>query len=273
MKRVFLTLSLLLGAAGSVLAQAGAPSLLQKPTASRTQIVFVYAGDLWTVSREGGSATQLTTGVGIETDPAFSPDSRWVAFTGDYDGNTDVYVDPASGGVPRRLTYHPGADRVSGWTADGKRVLFSSSRKSPSGYNQLFTVPVDGGFPDDVPLPMADQGAFSPDGSRIAYQPLTRWQPDWKRYKGGQTSPIWIAKLGDSSIEKLPRENSNDFNPIWVESKIYFLSDRDGSTSLYSYDPGSKKVSRLTENGDFDIKSASAGPGVIVYEQFGTIQL
>ncbi|HVF90022.1 MAG TPA: PDZ domain-containing protein [Blastocatellia bacterium] len=273
MKRVFLTLSLLLGAAGSVFAQADAPTLLQKPTASRTQIVFVYAGDLWTVNREGGSASQLTTGVGIETDPAFSPDSRWVAFTGDYDGNTDVYVVPASGGVPRRLTYHPGADRVCGWTPDGKRVLFSSSRKSPSGYNQLFTVPSEGGFPDDVPLPMADQGAFSPDGSRIAYQPLTRWQPDWKRYKGGQTSPIWIAKLGDSSIEKLPRENSNDFNPIWIESKIYFLSDRDGSMSLYSYDPGSKKITRLTENGDFDIKSASAGPGVIAYEQFGTIHL
>ncbi|HYP28347.1 MAG TPA: PDZ domain-containing protein [Blastocatellia bacterium] len=273
MIRVFFALSLLLAAAAGAFAQADAPTLFQKPSVSRTHIVFVYAGDLWTVSREGGNASQLTAGVGSEDDPIFSPDSRWVAFTGEYDGNVDVYVVPASGGVPRRLTYHPGADRAAGWTPDGKRILFSSARNSPSGDNRLFTVTTDGGFPEEVPLPMADEGAYSPDGSRLAYQPLTRWQPDWKRYRGGQTSPIWIARLSDSSIEKLPRENSNDSNPMWVGDRIYFLSDRDGSMSLYSYDISSKKVARLTQDGDFDIKSASAGPGAIVYEQFGSIHL
>jgi tricorn protease len=247
--------------------------LLQKPTVSRTQIVFVYAGDLWTVGREGGQASRLTTGVGIETDPAFSPDGNWIAFTGQYDGNTDVFVIPAGGGVPRRLTYHPGADQVVGWTPDGTRVLFRSGRNSTSGYARLFTVPVQGGFPEQLPLPLAYEGSYSPDGSRIAYQPLTRWQPDWKRYRGGQTAPIWIARLSDSSIEKLPRENSNDFNPMWVGSKICFLSDRGGAVSLYCYDTESKQIKQLVQNNSLDIKSASAGPDAIVYEQFGAIHL
>jgi tricorn protease len=273
MKRVFLVLSLSLLTAVAAFAQGDRPQLLQKPTVSRTHIVFVYAGDLWTVSREGGDASRLTTGVGIETDPMYSPDGKWVAFTGEYDGNTDVYVVGSTGGVPRRLTYHPGGDEVAGWTPDQKRILFRSARKSTSGYFRFFTVPPTGGFPEEVPLPMAKQGSYSPDGSRIAYQPLTQWQPDWKRYRGGQTAPIWIARLSDSSIEKLPRENSNDFNPMWVENRVYFLSDRDGVVGLYSYDVNSKSVNRVVENNGMDIKSASSGPGAIVYEKFGTIHL
>ncbi|HWP44791.1 MAG TPA: PDZ domain-containing protein, partial [Blastocatellia bacterium] len=273
MKRAFLMLSLLLAATGGALAQSERPSLLQKPALSRTHIVFAYAGNLWIVGRQGGDAILLTNGVGVETDPVFSPDGKWIAFTGDYDGNTDVYLVAATGGVPRRMTYHPGADRAAGFTPDGSRILFRSSRASISFYNRLFTVPVEGGLPEEVPLPMAEEGSFSPDGSRIAYQPLTQWQPDWKRYRGGQTSHIWIARLSDSSIEKLPRDNSNDFNPMWVENRIYFLSDRDGPVSLYSYDTGSRRVTRLIQNSGLDIKSASAGPGAIAYEQFGSINL
>ncbi|HKY05479.1 MAG TPA: protease, partial [Blastocatellia bacterium] len=209
----------------------------------------------------------------LETSPIFSPDGRWVAFTGEYDGNIDVYVVAATGGVPRRVTYHPGSDEIVGWTTDSKRVLFRSTRASNSGYARLFTVAAEGGFPDEVPLPMAKEGSFSPDGSRIAYQPLSQWQPDWKRYRGGQTSPIWIARLADSSIEKLPRENSNDFNPMWVGNTVYFLSDRNGLVGLFSYDTGSKKITQVVQPAGMDIKSASAGPGVIAYEQFGTINL
>jgi tricorn protease len=260
-------------AAAPSLAQAGQATLFQKPTVNNTHIVFVYAGDLWIVPRQGGDAKRLTTGVGTETDPRFSPDGQTIAFTGEYDGNVDVYTVPAIGGVPKRLTFHPGADVVVGWTNDGKQVLFASGRNSYAGFPRLFTVGLDRSFPIEVPLPMAERGQFSPDNSQIAYEPLTQWQPEWKRYRGGQTDKIWLAKLSDSSVEQIPRTNSNDRYPMWVGEKVYFVSDRDGKYALYSYDTKSKKVEQLVKNNDFDIKSASAGPGVIAYEQFGTIHL
>src|ERR687886_2530172 len=146
MKRTLLALALLSCAATAARAQVtDRPLLLQKPTVSRTQIVFSYAGDLWSVPREGGDAVHLTTGTGVETDPVFSPDGQWLAFTGEYDGNVDVYVIPATGGVPRRLTFHPGADTAVGWTPDGRAVLFTSTRNSYSNFTRLFTVPIEGG--------------------------------------------------------------------------------------------------------------------------------
>ena len=272
MKNTLLLTAFLFTIAVAGHAQTIEPSLLQKPTLSRTQVVFVYAGDLWIVGREGGTATRLTTGAGVETDPKFSPDGSSIAFTGEYDGNVDVYVVPTTGGVPRRLTYHPGADLVSGWTPDGK-ILFRSGRTSTNPVPKLFTIPVDGGFPAEVPLPMGVNGSYSSDGTRLAYVPTIKFQDAWKQYRGGQTTPIWIAKLSDSSVEKLPRDNSNDSNPMWVGDKIYFLSDRSGSVSLYAYDTNAKKVTQLVRNDGLDIKSASAGPGGIVYEQFGSLHL
>ncbi|HWQ56527.1 MAG TPA: PDZ domain-containing protein [Bryobacteraceae bacterium] len=258
-------------AAGWCLAQK--PLLLQKPTLNQTHIVFVYAGDLWSVPREGGDAVRLTTGAGTETDPAFSPDGSQIAFTGEYDG-TDIYVVPAAGGVPRRLTYHPGPDQVLGWTPDGKRILFRSSRNSYSRFMRLFTIAPDGTFPEELPLPMADAAAWSGDGSRIAYTPLAPAFDSWKRYRGGRTSPIWIASLADSKIvQRVPRENSNDYYPMWAGDKVYFLSDRGGPFTLWAYDTKTHKVRQAITNGGLDIKSASAGPGGIVYEQFGEIHV
>jgi len=272
-KKFFLVVLVLLGTLVTALAQGEKPTLFRQPTISRAEIVFSYAGDLWIVARAGGDARRLTTGIGIETNPYFSPDGNWITFTGDYDGNTDVYVIPATGGVPKRLTYHPSVDEVSGWTPDGRSVLFASTRDSSAGFSRLYTFPVDGGgLPSEVPLPMADRGWLSPDGQFIAYEPLSQWQSDWKHYKGGQTQPIWIARLSDSTIEKVPRENSNDKCPMWMGDKLYFLSDRTGGVvSLFSFDPKSKKVEQLVENNGLDIKYASAGAGAIVYEQFGTI--
>jgi tricorn protease len=251
------------------------PMLFRKPTVSRTHIVFSYAGDLWIVAREGGNATRLTAAPGVETDPVFSPDGSQVAFTGQYDGNTDVYTVSASGGVPRRLTYHPSDDTVVGWTADGKHVIFRSSRNSYSfGFNRLFTVSIDGGFPSEIPLPRAEQCSYSPGGSHMAYVPLMQWQRAWKRYRGGQTKPIWIVNLSDSNVDtEIPRNNSNDFNPMWIGDTIYFLSDRNGAVSLFAYDTRTKQVKELIHNDGLDIKSASAGPGAIVFEQFGEIHL
>ena len=143
--------------------------LLRKPALSRTQIVFTYAGDLWTVPRDGGEAKRLTTAPGVETDAVFSPDGSLIAFTGEYDGNVDVFVMSASGGVPRRLTYHPGQDAAVGWTPDGKRVLFVSSRAIPNDGARLYTMPAEGGgLPDELPLPIALEGSYSADGSHLA---------------------------------------------------------------------------------------------------------
>jgi tricorn protease len=274
MKKASLTLALLLTATCLGLAQ-DQPLLMRQPSLSKTHIVFSYAGDLWSVPRGGGEATRLTTGIGREFSPLFSPDGRQIAFTGEYDGNVDIYVMPAAGGVPKRLTYHPSPDQLAGWTPDGKSVLFVSSRVSETGGRsaQLFTMPVDGVNPTLVPLPMAFEGSYSADGARLAYVPLPRSFNAWKRYRGGTATPVWIANLSDSSVEKLPRTDSNDFNPMWVSNKIYFLSDRNGPVTLFAYDTGTKKVAQAIQHNGLDIKAAAAGPDAIVYEQFGSLNL
>ncbi|MEW5902550.1 MAG: protease, partial [Acidobacteriota bacterium] len=167
------------------------PLLFQQPTLSKTEVVFAFGGDLWTVGRGGGEAVRLTTGMGTERDPFFSPDGSQVAFTGEYEGNTDVYVVSATGGVPRRLTYHPYEDAVVGWRPDGKRILFISQRLSM--LPRLFTVSPQGGYPEELPLPSGFQASFSLEGTRLAYMPTVQWQKAWKRYRGGQTTPIWLV--------------------------------------------------------------------------------
>ena len=249
------------------------PLLLQKPALSKTHIVFAFAGDLWSVPREGGDAVRLTSGSGNETDPAFSPDGTRIAFTGEYDGNVDVFVVPASGGVPKRLTWHPAADRVLGWTPDGKRIIFSSSRTAYSRFAEMFTVPVDGGVEERLPFPTGYEASMSPDGQSIAYEPIGRAFTMWKKYRGGQTTRIWLARLSDSSITKVPRTNSNDFNPMWAGDRVYFLSDRNGPATLFSYDTKTRAVREAIPNRGLDLKSASLGPDAIVYEQFGGISL
>ncbi len=273
MRRASLLLLYCLGLAALVSGQIAVdkPLLLHHPTISRSQIVFSFANDLWSVSRSGGEAVRLTTGVGSEIDPIFSPDGSQIAFTGEYDGNVDVFVMPAAGGTPKRLTWHPAADHAVGWTPDGKSIIFWSSRTSYSSFSRLFTVPVDGGFETQLPLDRAVEGAYSPDGTRLAYVPTDKWQKAWKRYRGGQTTPIWIATLSDSGIVKVPRTNSNDFNPLWVGDTVYFLSDRNGPVSLFAYDTRSRQVTEAVKNDGLDFKAASAGPDAIAIEQFGAL--
>lgn len=259
----------------------GGLHLLQKPALNKTGIVFSYSGDLWHVSREGGVATRLTSGPGFESDAAFSPDGKTLAFTGEYDGNVDIFSVPASGGVPKRLTFHPDADRVVGWTPDGARILFRSNRLSQSRYTQLYTVASEGGLPETMPLPMACMGAYSPDGKSMLYAPLDGGQfapgftnfVAWKRYRGGSASYLWTVNFADLTTVKVPRTDSNDIYPMWVGEKTYFLSDRNGPMTLFSYDPKSRKVTELVKNTGRDIVSASATPGAIVYEQFGQIHI
>jgi tricorn protease len=278
MKRLTIFLSIVLAIPAATLL-AAPTQLLHSPAMNRTQIVFSYAGDLWTVSRQGGSATRLTSGMGIESDPLFSPDGATIAFTGEYDGNIDVYTIPAAGGIPKRITYHRNADYAIGWTPDSKRILFRSNRESYSRFTQLFSVSRDGGLAEALPLPMAFAGAFSPDGQRMAYAPLDGGQfgrtPErfvaWKRYRGGDASYLWIVNFRDLSTEKIPRTDSNDINPIWIGNQIYFLSDRNGPMTLFRYEAGAKAVTEVIKNIGHDIRAASAGPGGIVYEQFGQI--
>ena len=273
MRRIFFLLSaVLLFVSLNAISEAG-PILAQKPALNRTHVVFVCAGDLWKVSRDGGAAQRLTSGPGVESNPVFSPDGSLIAFTGEYDGNVDVFVIPAEGGEPQRLTWHPAADVALAWTPDGKKILFTSGRTAYSRFNELFTVGVKGGFPERLPLPMGYEGSFSPDGRHIAYVPLRRVFNAWKRYRGGTATPVWIADLSDSRIEKIPRKDSNDYEPMWVGDKVYFLSDRAGPVTLFSYDVKTKEVSRVIPNDGLDLKSASAGPGAIVYEQFGSLNL
>lgn len=249
------------------------PLLMRNPTVNATTIVFQFAGDLWSVPRVGGQANRLTSAAGTETAPRFSPDGKWIAFTGQYDGNGDVFVVPAEGGVPKRLTAHPAMDRVVGWMPDGKSVLFTSSMLANTDLPRLFSVPVSGGVPKPLPFPSGSQGSFSPDGTKLAYNPGTKWQPGWKRYRGGQTYPIWVANVADGKWKEIPRNGENNEEPMWVGDKVYYISDKRGPYGLFSYDTKSGKVTEEIKGEGFDIKSADAGPGVIVYEKLGSLNL
>jgi tricorn protease len=251
-----------------------APLLLRNPSLSNDRIAFLYAGDIWTVAREGGEARRLTSIGSVSAGPYFSPDSSQIAYSTREHGLTDVYVIDTNGGVPRRLTWEPTGNEVSGWTADGKEVLFTSQHASKSVYPRLFRVRADGIGPAEVlPLPGVDWGSFSSDGSTLAYVPVRQWQNAWKHYRGGQTTPVWLVNMNTLDLVKVPRENSNDSNPVWVGDTVYFLSDRNGAVSLFNYDTKTKQVLQVIENHGYDLKTVSAGQGALVYEQFGSLHL
>ena len=246
---------------------------MRHPTVNQSSIVFSFAGDLWSVKREGGSAVRLTTSPGSEMNPYFSPDGTMIAFTGQYSGDNNVYVMPAEGGEPSKLTYHPGTDIAVGWTNDSKSVVFMSSMGTTIDLPRLYSVTIGGGPPVALPLPTGTSASYSPDGAKLAYSPGFKWQNAWKRYRGGQTSKIWIADLSDSKVKEVPRANSNDTSPMWIGDKLYFLSDRNGPVTLYCHDTTSGKVTQCLSNTGFDMKSAVAGHGSIAIEQFGEIKL
>jgi tricorn protease len=250
--------------------------LLAQPALSRDHIAFVYANAVWVADPDGRNVRRLTSDAGEVSNPVFSPDGKLLAFSAQYEGNTDAYVVPVEGGVPRRLTWHPGNDLVQGFTPDGSAVLFTSPRAvHTSRYLQLFTVPVGGGVEQRLEIPNAARASCSPDGKRIAYNPVGPVFLEWKHYRGGTTSKIWLFSIADHSIEKVPQPpgRSNDVDPQWMGDAVYFRSDRDGEFNLYAYDTRTKQVGKLTSHSDFPVLSASASDGKILYEQAGWLHL
>ncbi|MBS1241785.1 MAG: peptidase, partial [Gemmatimonadetes bacterium] len=188
-----LSLAVVLFAAPSLPAQT---LLLRQPSVSDKHIVFAYASNIWIVDRAGGDARRVTSFQGEESHPYLSPDGKWIAFSGQYGGNTDVYLVPVEGGEPKRLTWHPAPDVVEGWTPDGKQVVFASTRESGAGFTtKFYTVPVTGGLPSALPIPRGNQGKYSPDGKRFAYRMANSWDEEWRNYRGGQNRAIWIMDL------------------------------------------------------------------------------
>ncbi len=252
---------------------AGPTKMLRSPTVSATQIAFAYAQNIWVVERAGGVARRLTSFQGQVSNPRFSPDGQWIAFSGEYAGNLDVYVVPAAGGEPRRLTWHPGADEVQGWTPDGTKVVFASGRATwaPSPAPRFWTVPLAGGPEEPLPLPRAYQGRISPDGKRVAYRLNNSWDEERRNYRGGQNRPIWITDLASFETVTPPWDGSKDMCPAWLGQTVYFISDRDGVANVWAYDTQAKTLAQATHFTDFDVKTLDAGAGVVVFEQAGVI--
>jgi len=248
--------------------------LLRQPTISAESIVFVYANDLWKVDRNGGDALRLTTNEGEESNPHYSFDEKWIAFSAQYGGNTDVYVIPAEGGSPKRLTWHPGADIVQGWTPEGE-VLFRSGRESrPTQTNKFYKVGLNGGLPTAIDIPRAAFGELSPEGKKIAYVPITFWDPEWRNYRGGQAMPIWIVDMQTKELTRTPQPTKErHLDPVWFNNKVFYLSERDYASNIWMFDPQTGEEAQVTHHAQFDVKSLDACKDAIVYEQGGYLHL
>lgn len=248
--------------------------LLKQPTISSDAVAFLYAGDIWTASRDGSHPRRLTAQNGVKSSPYFSPDGNWIAFSGNYDGNMCVYVISQEGGSPVRLTFHPEEDSVRGWTPNGSQVLFASSREAiHARVRRLFTVPIDGGMPAVLPMDMAARGAFSPDGKYLAYTAYLEAYWSWKRYRGGMTVPIRVLDLATYNHVTVPHTNASDSFPCWVDDQLFFLSDRNHTMNVFRWQRTSNDIQQVTFHTDFDVRSLTAGAGMLTYEQAGRIWL
>ncbi len=277
MKKIALLFSLLLltAFAGNLFAQIDA-RMLQYPDVSKTKIVFSYGDNLWIVSKEGGVANKLTTPKGVEILPRFSPDGSHIAFSGNYEGNVDIYVIPSEGGMPVRVTHQGMADKMVCWYPDGKHLLYASSMESgKQRFDQFYKVSPDGGMPEKLVLPYGEFASISPDGNSIAYTPRTRVFRTWKRYRGGMATDIWIYNFDKNTAENITDEAANDEFPMWHNNIIYYLSDRGPAerANIWSYNLSTKEKKQITDFKDFDIHFPAMGPGDIVFEAGGKLYL
>jgi len=261
---------------GQALVEMPDARMLRFPDVSADEIVFVYAGDLWIVPKEGGLARRLSSPNGQELFPKFSPDGRTIAFSGNYDGNTDVYVMPVDGGTPNRLTHHPDADLVVEWYPDGKHILYRSQMLSPSyRFNRFFKQSVDGGLPETLPLAYGELATFSADANQMVFQVISTEFRTWKRYRGGMASDLWLYDFTKNTSEKLTDFEGTDAVPMWHKNTIYFLSDRDEHKKLniWALDLETTKTLQITKFIEYDVKWPSIGPDAIIFENGGKLHL
>ncbi len=250
--------------------------MLQYPDVSATHIAFTYGGDVWIVSKEGGTAYKLTSAKGTELLARFSPDGKQLAFSGNYNGNLDIYVMPSLGGMPERITHHGMGDRLLDWYPDGNTLLFASSRESgKQRFNQFYKVSNNGGLPEKLPIPYGEFGVISPDGKKIAYTPISSAFRTWKRYRGGMAADIFVFDLEKKTAENITNNIASDELPMWSGNKIYFLSDRGDNkrNNIWLYDLSSKQTKQLTNFDEFDIHFPALGPNEIVFEAGGLLYL
>ncbi|MEE9118455.1 MAG: hypothetical protein V3U02_07665, partial [Calditrichia bacterium] len=281
--KIFLIIVIALFYATTILSQdEDLTRLLRFSDIHKDKIAFVYAGDIWLVSSNGGTARRLTSHKGMELFPKFSPDGEWIAFSAEYSGNRQVYIMSVDGGTPKQLTYYNdvgpmpprgGFDyRVLDWTPDGKNILFRANRL-PWGVRmgKYFTISVEGGFEKPLQIPEGGGAMLSPDGTKMVYTPIDREWRTWKRYRGGRAQNVWIYDLINNSSEQITNDIGTEYQPVWVGDKIYYSSDETGTLNLTSYDLSSKQKSSVTNFTNYDVLWVSAGPENIVYENGGYI--
>ncbi|MBN2355662.1 PD40 domain-containing protein, partial [candidate division KSB1 bacterium] len=247
--------------------------LLRFPDVHEDAVVFVAGGDIWIASTDGGLATRLTLHDGDETFPKFSPDGTLIAFTGEYDGNGDIYVMDRFGGNITRVTYHPDYDEVVGWHEGKNKIIFRSGRYSATRSSNLYLINHDGSGLEDIPLPQAVQGCFSPDGGKIAFNKVSRENRTWKRYQGGTAQEVYVYDLAAKTERNVTRFRGTDRIPMWIGDKIYFSSDRDGVLNIWSYDTNTEAVEQVTTHKAYDVRRPSMGGEQIVYEHGGDLYL
>ena len=270
-----ITLLYLFFLAGSMVAQINA-RLFQHPDVSDAHIAFSYGGDIWIVPKEGGTATKLTSPKGTEVFPRFSPDGTTLAFTGNYDGNTDIYTLPIGGGVPTRVTHHGMSDRLLDWYPNGRYLLYASSMNSgKQRFSQFYKISPDGGLPEKLPIAFGEFASLSPDGKKVAYTDRSRVFRTWKRYRGGAAADVWTFDLETLQSENITQNTANDEIPMWTKDKIYFLSDQGANErfNLWAYDLGTKQSKQVTQFSDYDVHFPALGPEEIVFEAGGQLYL
>jgi len=248
--------------------------LLRNPDISETHVTYSYAGDIWVTELATMNSLRLTSTAAIEREPHFSPDGKTIAFSSNRFGSFSVFTVSITGGEAKRVTWHPDGALVRGWTNDGSKILYASGRETaPSFYHRLWTVPNSGGPSELVTRQWGNNGSYNPEGNKIVIDKMRRWDEEWRAYRGGQNTPLIVLNLEDNSEILIPNERTTDLHPIWIGSKIYFLSDRDWVMNIWSYDIGTGSLTQVTNFTGNDIKSLSGHNNQLVFERSGNLFL